>query len=329
MLRNVPAGPKSLGFTLVELLVVIAIIGILVALLLPAVQAARGAARRSQCSNNLKQIGLAVLNYEQANAELPAGSVTLTTSINGPYYGTWSVSILPYLEEQAVFDLWDPEQPIASRRANVELRETLLASYLCPSDIEPDVLKSPESGPGSNLLWAPGSYRANSGHSLGISGDHYWDNPHANSRGNLAAMPDSTRGPMHTTNQVVRNGDRNLTANRLSQITDGMSKTLLVGEYQTIEYQRRRTFWAYAYTSYNQSSGFFESRTLLADYVRCQEIGGGGVHTCKRAWGSLHEGQIVQFVRCDGSVTVISANADMNVFAAACTIAGEEGSETL
>ncbi len=83
------------GFTLVELLVVVAIIGILVGLLLPAVQAAREAARRSQCANNLKQVGLALMNYESARGELPPGAV-------GNFAGNWSFFLLPYLERTAI-----------------------------------------------------------------------------------------------------------------------------------------------------------------------------------------------------------------------------------
>jgi prepilin-type N-terminal cleavage/methylation domain-containing protein len=314
---------RPAGFTLVELLVVIAIIGILVALLLPAVQAAREAARRSQCANNLKQIALAVLNYESAAKYLPAGSTSRQVDIGGPYYSTWTVDILPYLEEQTVYDLWIPEVPL-SLVQNQPLRETILPVYLCPSDIELSTLQRPESGPGTGRLWAPGSYRANSGHSLGQDGDHYWDNPNAALASHAEAMPDWTQGPMHTTSRTQPRGERRFTAVRLGQITDGMSQTLMIGEYHTATYQRRRTLWAYAYTSYNQSSGFFESRTLLADYERCVAIGGGGAHTCKRAWGSLHAGDLVQFARCDGSVHVVSTDVDMNTFVAASTIAGGE-----
>ena len=97
---------RSPAFTLVELLVVIAIIGILVALLLPAIQAAREAARRTQCSSNLKQIGLAILNFESTNGALPAGSTNKNTKIGGPYYSTWTVDILPHLEQTSLYDRW-------------------------------------------------------------------------------------------------------------------------------------------------------------------------------------------------------------------------------
>src|SRR5262245_19508336 len=89
------------AFTLVELLVVIAIIGVLVALLLPAVQTAREAARRSQCSNNLKQLSLAMLNYEDTFKVLPGG-----VGRYGCCWGTWQVRVLPYMEQKALADLY-------------------------------------------------------------------------------------------------------------------------------------------------------------------------------------------------------------------------------
>src|ERR1700684_2099430 len=88
------------GFTLIELLVVIAIIAVLIALLLPAVQAAREAARRAQCVNNLKQIGLAMMNYESANGSLPPGE-------KGGCWGTGMVFVLPFVEQQSLFNAWN------------------------------------------------------------------------------------------------------------------------------------------------------------------------------------------------------------------------------
>src|SRR5215469_9295694 len=88
------------GFTLVELLVVIAIIGILVALLLPAVQFARESARRSECSNHLKQMGIAVQEFADANKTLPSSRM-------GPQHATWFVQILPNVEQSGLFGLWN------------------------------------------------------------------------------------------------------------------------------------------------------------------------------------------------------------------------------
>jgi prepilin-type N-terminal cleavage/methylation domain-containing protein len=313
---------RNQGFTLVELLVVIAIIGVLVALLLPAVQAAREAARRSQCSNNLKQVGLATLNYETTQGHLPVGSTTERAAINGPYYSTWTIDLLPFIEQQATHQLWDPTVPLV-HADHRQLRETFISGYLCPSDQGTSELSMPESGPGSRLDWAPGSYRAMSGHSLGENGDHYWDNPLAASDQHQDAMPLKWRGAMHTRARVARR-NRIHDFVKLSQITDGTSQTTLVGEYQTATYARRRTYWAYAYTSYNQSSAFPESRTLIADYDRCQRLGGGGVHTCKRAWGSLHAGGLIQFVFCDGSVHSVAPSIDTDIFVALATIQNDD-----
>lgn len=123
------------GFTLVELLVVIAIIGILVALLLPAVQAAREAARRTQCSNNLKQLALAVHNYSDTNKALPAAAYRCC-------WGTWLVGILPYLEQKTAFDNykyfgWMSDTSGNTRYGapiNRPITRMQMPMYTCPSD---------------------------------------------------------------------------------------------------------------------------------------------------------------------------------------------------
>jgi len=113
------------GFTLVELLVVIAIIGILIALLLPAVQAAREAARRAQCQNNLKQIALALHNYHQAVGSFPPGKITEGRCCDRPSMITWTISILPYLEQQALYDRYD-QTKFNEDPANQFVREAMV-----------------------------------------------------------------------------------------------------------------------------------------------------------------------------------------------------------
>src|SRR5438270_10217580 len=118
------------GFTLVELLVVIAIIGILVALLLPAIQAAREAARRSQCQNHLKQIGLALQNYHTARNHFPKGFVS--TGSGAIEAWAWSTFLLPYLEEQAIFDQMRPAEeyivPVDANRTGKRNLADMLAA---------------------------------------------------------------------------------------------------------------------------------------------------------------------------------------------------------
>jgi prepilin-type N-terminal cleavage/methylation domain-containing protein len=315
------------GFTLVELLVVIAIIGVLVALLLPAVQAAREASRRTHCVNNLKQVGLAVLNYDAAKGRFPAGSTAAGTPIESVNSSTWSVDILSYAEQSVVYAMWDPTQDF-NRPANQKLRETFLPLYLCPTDVDINQLYHPESGQGTAQWWAPGSYRAVSGSSPGTGGDYYWDNPLANTIGSQAALPDWTRGPLHAVlKNVTAGSDRKLKPVSTRNIPDGASNTLLVGEYQTTtnpsETAARRTLWCYAYTSYSQSSGIKRPWTLHTDYVACVPLD-GGQHNCKRSWGSLHAGNTIQFARCDGSVIGISQDIDLDLFVSLTTIQGEE-----
>jgi prepilin-type N-terminal cleavage/methylation domain-containing protein len=132
---------RPLGFTLIELLVVIAIIGVLIALLLPAVQQAREAARRSQCSNNMKQIGLAIHNYESANKVFPGTYVTLDPFSNP---STWMTMILPYCEQETVYNMMNfgSENTLCSNayfvRANRSATIRSISTFMCPSD--PDAI---------------------------------------------------------------------------------------------------------------------------------------------------------------------------------------------
>lgn len=132
---------RSSGFTLVELLVVIAIIGILIALLLPAVQAAREAARRSQCTNNLKQLGIAIHNYHDTHKVFPPGVLAarlnagLPAPNNFPTNMSWMPLLLPFMEQQALYDALKPY--IVSRASSnfpTAVFDTVIPGLMCPSD---------------------------------------------------------------------------------------------------------------------------------------------------------------------------------------------------
>ena len=165
--RKSPLGPRRRGFTLVELLVVIAIIAILIALLLPAVQMAREAARRAQCLNNLKQIGVALHNYYVTHQVFPPGKVKRFKGGGPPSYWTnqlsWMARILPYLEQGVIYDEVDFEwERTAAHIAphsdppNSLLAVTVVPTYRCPSDT-PFMVQSTTR---NRILAAPTNYVA-------------------------------------------------------------------------------------------------------------------------------------------------------------------------
>ncbi|HEX6961074.1 MAG TPA: DUF1559 domain-containing protein [Lacipirellula sp.] len=146
--------PPPAAFTLVELLVVIAIIGVLVALLLPAVQAAREAARRNQCMNNLKQLALATLNYEEANDKFPIAHE------RGELWNQHTL-ILPFLEQANTEDRIDYSRAIG----NNEVRLMHIQAFLCPSDLDDRLNNSTDTDGQEN--WGRNSYRACAGSGVG------------------------------------------------------------------------------------------------------------------------------------------------------------------
>lgn len=122
------------GFTLVELLVVVAIIGVMVGLLLPAVQSAREAARRSSCSNNLKQLGLGAHNFEATYKYLPPGEWTRASTTASTTRPAWTTVVLQFLEQANKFNLFDFTQDVNTAAVNLPARQQDVSVYLCPSD---------------------------------------------------------------------------------------------------------------------------------------------------------------------------------------------------
>lgn len=335
------------GFTLVELLVVIAIIGILVALLLPAIQAAREAARRSQCQNNMHQLALGVLNYESSKKTLPPGGVNESTDTGGPQGAGWTIYILPFMEEQALFDKYDfaaANESLVIKTAgksNKEVRETNLKAHDCPSDEETDLNDHPASGPGAIAFYNRGSYRGNAGLCTVQSGA-FWDSSpeqnklYAYERGPLPGVGRAYANPFANPKVPVASSWRVESPTSIGDIADGTSNTVLLGEKSHLALpvsgdpdavdraRRRRTFWAYTYTSYQRSLTFLQTRSIISDYSRCEQIGGDfGDNPCKRSWGSLHPGGFNTSM-CDGSGQFISDSIDIFVFGAMSTIAGGE-----
>jgi prepilin-type N-terminal cleavage/methylation domain-containing protein len=227
--RSPGAGP---GFTIVELLVVIAIIGGLIALLLPAVQAAREAARRTACSNNMKNIGLAVHNYAAANGTLPAGGSY------PPYLGyawghSWSVALLPFLEQSSVYDRFDfvskpgylwhvgllytfADNPNVGNAHNATLLGGLdIRDFFCPASPLPKFVLTTSNPPTGGVGVLSPTYTAIAGaidHPSTINNDDSTDS--SSSIGQLSS------GGALTPHRYFR----------FKNITDGASKTLMIGE---------------------------------------------------------------------------------------------------
>jgi prepilin-type processing-associated H-X9-DG protein len=305
------------------------------------VQAAREAARRSMCQNNLRQLSLGVLNYEATHKSLPAGGIT-----DGPCCGTssgagWSILILPFIEEQALFDKYDFDEPNESRidgdsdgLINSVVREANVAVHDCPTDEGTSLNEFPASGPGSGVRYNRGSYRGNAGLCTTQS-QAFWDSSsqqnkqYVRERGPLPGIGTMYNNPWVPNPVVMSNPPWSLTsAVKLKEITDGTSATLLLGEKSHLglsaEALRRRTFWAYTYTSYQRSLTFLQTRSIISDYDRCLRIPGDfGEDPCKRSWGSLHAAGF-NVAMCDGSVQLLSESIDIFLFGAMSTVAGGE-----
>ena len=289
------------GFTLVELLVVIAIIGILVALLLPAVQVAREAARRCSCRNGMRQIGWATLNFHDVNRHLPPPKVGNTPFSN---QGSTFVLLLPYLEEGSLYDTYDFSKDI-NDPVNQPVTTGVITTYLCPSMALPLLGAS-----GGGATYGPGSY-------LISTRTSYF--PLAKYNGAFEAV---TGSPYQL---------------GLKHITDGTSKTIFAGEINyafeekepmpsvdepTIKGQGGGFAWAQGYwilgTGHMSSEVpqlFNNSKDFLNPYS-------------SRTFRSDHPSG-VYFVFLDGSVRQITDDSDPIIRHALVTRAGAESSHQL
>src|SRR5262245_12560399 len=240
---NIQRRRRIRAFTLIELLVVIAIIAVLVALLLPAVQQAREAARRTQCKNNMKQIGLALMNYESTFNRLPPasnvpwgrrGTDDAHMDYTGPFGPNWAIAILPFIEQQALYDNFNTNSfpgvfigvPTGTPPAGVDgfdgrvLVGSTIPTYQCPSDANNQTFYLNASVPGSVNGWARGNYGVTAG---------YEDYDHvaggavfASSKKQVAGANGLSSSPMMSSNYGAKIGE----------VRDGMSNTAMVGEWR-------------------------------------------------------------------------------------------------
>lgn len=313
------------GFTLVELLVVIAIIGILIALLLPAVQAAREAARRTQCANHLKQIGLAIHNFESTHGAVPPAQTS------GVGHATWLVHIMPYLEQGTLHEILNVEQQFYSLPD--EVIQIQVPSYYCPSrrsaiHLSDDPWRQNNCGSGSTRHGAMADYAMNGGDHQNDSDK--WQTTYVNG---MAEWPRDTlrvEGDCPHKRVLAFKGLR-----KFKHVEDGLSHTLLVGEKYVHPKHYGNILWGdNCYFNddkpYNfvRKAGILVNQMLMLDFRIVSEpepdLPGPPHHFAGRfskRFGSDHPTGFCQFVFGDGRVRGLEPNTSGPVLAALANIA--------
>ena len=303
------------GFTLIELLVVIAIIAMLVALLLPAVQQVREAARKSQCQDHLHNMAIALHSYESSFKRFPPGWVGAAGGQHDIYGNNgfaWGSFVLPYIEQKPLYDRINFARSIIDP-AHLPLLRTPIDVFLCPSDPQPELWDiEDEHSPGTVLATlATANYVGVFGSGPDLPGgqdledcedDYHNNGPGQQCRGN---------GLFYHNSSI-----------RVAQITDGLSNTLAVGERLTTPrgtQLKHHSTWAGVVPDGEEAM----ARVLgLTDHTPNSENAGPGVFHIDD-FSSHHPGG-VQFATCDGQVRFLSENLNSLVYQWLSTIAGGE-----
>ena len=317
MTKSVEPNRPRLAFTLVELLVVIAIVGVLIALLLPAVQAARETARASECQNRLKQLGLATLLFHFANEAFPPARLwDSETSREELSYPSWMARILPYAGEQAAYDRWDVYEPFAAH--DLQTRSFAPDFFVCPTKRSLAEAIIPTGKRGVPISLPCGcrieAFVNEMGGAAADYGGNHGEFLHFRERDPEVLLGGGT-GVIITSRAVWANWvpvgwqDRISTAD----VTDGMSKTMLAGEmYSPTDGLGKMPYDGPVYNG--------------LDLTASARLGGPGGPALARlptdsalrdnptGFGSWHPGYC-PFVRGDGSVSKVDVDIDIEVYA--------------
>lgn len=264
------------AFTLIEILIVVAVIAVLMALMMPAIQATRESARRTQCSNNLKQIGVALHLYHDLNSMLPRGGWFPTTPAH-----SWCSAILPYLDQKGVYNQINVNVPYTDA-ANTTVGKIVLPIFLCPTAPKPTVLRRSVDVPSTPQEYARSCYAA-------VNGEQTLRSP--------SGTNDPERGAMMFESNVS-----------FTQITDGISQTILVGEAP----EGANSLWMSVRNTLDQSSPINTLANPATPYVFTdfgQEISSHHLH-----------GAFV--VLADGSAHFLMEKMENRILAALCSRQG-------
>lgn len=305
------------AFTLVELLVVIAIIGILVALLLPAIQSAREAARRTQCVNNMKQLATALHNYHDTYQCFPINYGNNQQYNNNGTGKSWLIGILPFIEQQQLYTEINftlrigDNTAAANRTVNTDVAEQGVKPFLCPSDGDSS---NGVMGGRANVggTWGVNNYKA-------VAGGNWAWGDHTGVSQLSGKWPNDANGLDRGNGIICRNSDNQvMNYTRMAHITDGTSVTLAIGE--AVPSWCTHTWW-----------WWFNGATATCGVPLNYRIGygDGQLKAWAGDWGrnysffSRHPGG-AQFSLCDASTRFVSNDIDITLYRSVATISGAE-----
>jgi prepilin-type N-terminal cleavage/methylation domain-containing protein/prepilin-type processing-associated H-X9-DG protein len=285
------------AFTLIELLVVIAIIAILIGLLLPAVQKVREAAANAKCRNNLKQIGIGLHAYHDANGALPPGDSTKTTL-------GWQVYILPYIEQQNLYS----QIPVATATNYVNyIAQAMhpIPIYLCPSCVQLFSTYGPE------IVNGQAAYTS---HYIGIAGPEGTNPQTGAAYATLPSPPaDNSQGGFATQGVLYRDSHVKLT-----DITDGTSNTLMVGEI-SMNTENSYRAWIRGHCCSNDQTSVRNVDTTIGSTPY-----NGSNNYNNISFGSQHGSGVANFLLADGSVRNLNNSMSFNIYLSAASRNGGE-----